>query len=30
MGPLIPNGIIAGGWDFVIAILIGDCFWIYS
>jgi len=26
MGPLIPNGIIGGGWDFVIAILIGVVF----
>jgi uncharacterized protein len=26
MGPLIPNGIIGGGWDFVIAILIGVAF----
>lgn len=26
MGPLIPNGIINGGWDFVIAILIGIAF----
>lgn len=26
MGPLIPNGIINGGWDFVIAILIGVAF----
>ncbi len=26
MGPLIPNGIIAGNWDFVIAILIGIAF----
>ncbi len=26
MGPLIPNGIIGGGWDFVIAILLGVAF----
>ncbi len=26
MGPLIPNGIIAGNWDFVIAILLGVAF----
>ena len=26
MGPLIPNGIIAGNWDFVIALLIGIAF----
>ncbi|MCE4563628.1 YeeE/YedE family protein [Maribellus sp. CM-23] len=26
MGPLIPNGIIGGGWDFVIALLIGIAF----
>jgi hypothetical protein len=26
MGPLIPQGIIAGGWDFVIALLIGLAF----
>lgn len=26
MGPLIPNGIIGGGWDFVIAILLGIAF----
>lgn len=26
MGPLIPNGVIGGGWDFVIAILIGVAF----
>ncbi|HSO88466.1 MAG TPA: YeeE/YedE thiosulfate transporter family protein [Draconibacterium sp.] len=26
MGPLIPNGIIGAGWDFVIAILIGIAF----
>ncbi len=26
MGPLIPNGVIASGWDFVIAILIGLVF----
>uniref|UniRef100_UPI003216B8AF YeeE/YedE thiosulfate transporter family protein n=1 Tax=uncultured Draconibacterium sp. TaxID=1573823 RepID=UPI003216B8AF len=26
MGPLIPNGIIGGGWDFVVAILIGVAF----
>ncbi len=26
MGPLIPNGVIGGGWDFVIAILIGIAF----
>jgi len=26
MGPLIPNGIISGNWDFVIAILIGIAF----
>lgn len=26
MGPLIPNGIIAEGWDFVIAILLGVAF----
>ncbi|WP_319482544.1 YeeE/YedE thiosulfate transporter family protein [uncultured Draconibacterium sp.] len=26
MGPLIPNGVIGGGWDFVIAILLGVVF----
>ena len=26
MGPLIPNGIISGDWDFVIAILLGVAF----
>lgn len=26
MGPLIPNGVIGGGWDFVIAILLGVAF----
>lgn len=26
MGPLIPNGIISGNWDFVIAILLGIAF----
>lgn len=26
MGPLIPNGIITGNWDFVIAILLGIAF----
>ena len=26
MGPLIPNGIISGNWDFVIAILLGVAF----
>lgn len=26
MGPLIPNGIISGDWDFVIAILLGIAF----
>ncbi len=26
MGPLIPNGVIGGGWDFVIAILLGIAF----
>lgn len=26
MGPLIPNGIITGNWDFVIAILLGVAF----
>jgi uncharacterized protein len=26
MGPLIPNGIVGAGWDFVIAILIGIAF----
>ena len=26
MGPLIPNGIISGEWDFVIAILLGVAF----
>jgi len=26
MGPLIPNGIIGGGWDFVIALLLGIAF----
>jgi hypothetical protein len=29
MGPLIPQGIIDGGWSFVIALLVGFCFgWI--
>lgn len=26
MGPLIPQGLIAGGWDFVIALLLGMAF----
>ena len=26
MGPLIPNGIIGSGWDFVIAIVLGIAF----
>ncbi len=26
MGPLIPQGLIAGGWDFVIALLLGIAF----
>ena len=26
MGPLIPNGIISSGWDFIIAILLGVAF----
>ena len=26
MGPLIPQGLIAGGWDFVIALMLGMVF----
>jgi hypothetical protein len=26
MGPLIPQGVIDGGWSFVIALLVGVCF----